>query len=239
MLKKILFGIGFLLILALFAAYWVYGIIFKDNVKLNEPTSFYIKTGTSYAELIEQVKSADLLNSWTGFEQLADKMNLPNNIHAGHYVITENLSNIDLVRKLRGAHQEPVKVTFNKHRTIEDLAGTLSLQIEPDSVEFITLLKDSVFLNQNNLDTNTTLAHFLPNTYEVYWNTSANNFIEKMLKASNTFWTDEKLAQADSLNLSKLEVITLASIVEEETNKSDEKSRVAGVYLNRLKKIDV
>lgn len=236
MLKKIFVILLVLLIIGLIGAYWVYGIIFKDNIKFSEPTSLYIKTATNYNDLKDQLKNIDALNSWTGFEMLAEKMNLDNNIHPGHYVINETLSNVALVRKLRGGHQDPVKVTFNKHRTIEDLANTLSQQIEPDSAAFVTLLKDSIYLKQHNLDSTTILAHFIPNTYEVYWNTSAEKFTEKMMKASNTFWNDERLAKADSLNLSKLEVITLASIVEEETNKTDELGRVAGVYLNRLKK---
>lgn len=236
MLKKILLITGLLLIIALFGTYYIYTVIFSDNVKLTEPTSFYIKTGTSYLNLIDQLKAADVLNSWTGFEMLTEKMNLPNNIHPGHYVITEELSNIDLIRKLRGAHQEPVKVTFNKHRTTEDLAQILSQQIEPDSTAVATLLNDTIYLKKLSLDTATVLANFIPNTYEVYWNISADKFIEKMLKATDAFWNDKRLSKASDLNLSKLEVITLASIVEEETNKYDEQPRVAGVYLNRIKK---
>jgi len=236
MLKKILFVTAILLIVILFAVWRVYGIIFNDNVKLAESTSLYIKTGNAYPQLIEQLKNIDALNSWTGFETLAEKMNLPNNVHPGHYIIEDNLSNIALIRKLRGAHQHPVKVTFNKHRTIKDLAGTIAAQIEPDSIEIVTLLNDGTYLQQLDLDSVTVLSQFLPNTYEVYWNISAKKFINKMLKASDDFWTDKRLTLADSLSLTKLEVITLASIVEEETNKSDEKQRVAGVYLNRLRK---
>jgi len=236
MLKKIFLILLVILIIGLIGAYWAYGIIFKDNIKFSEPTSLYIKTGTTYNNLIDQLKNADVLNSWTGFETLAQKMNLDNNLHPGHYTIEETLSNIALVRKLRGGHQDPVKVTFNKHRTIENLASTISQQIEPDSAAFINLLKDSTYLQQLNLDSATVLAHFIPNTYEVYWNTSAEKFIKKMMKASNNFWNDNRLGKAKSLDLTTLEVITLASIVEEETNKNDELGRVAGVYLNRLKK---
>ena len=236
MLKKILLVIGVVLMVALVGAFWAYSIVFSDNVKLTKPTSIYIKTGTSYADLLNQLKDMDVLSSWSGFETLAGKMNLPNNIHPGHYIVTENLSNIDLIRKFRGAHQEPIKVTFNKHRTVEELAQTISQQIEADSATFVTLLKDRAYLKQFNLDTNTILAKFIPNTYELYWNTTAEKFTKKMLKAADDFWNDERMAKATLLNLSKLEVITLASIVEEESNKSDELARVAGVYLNRLKK---
>lgn len=236
MLKKILLISGLLLIVALVGAYYVYSIVFNDNVKFTEATSFYIKTDTSYPDLLDQLKTADILNSWSGFEMLAEKMNLQNNVHPGHYLITGNESNIDLIRKFRGAHQKPVKVTFNKHRTVEDLAGIISQQIEPDSSAFVTLLKNVDYLKKLNLDTATILANFIPNTYEVYWNTSPEKFIKKMLKAADAYWNDERLSKAADLNLSKLEVITLASIVEEETNKYDEQPRVAGVYLNRLKK---
>jgi len=236
MLKKILMIVCLFLIVALFAAFKIYDIVFNDNIKLTEPTGFYIKTGSTYADLITQLKDIDALNSWIGFETLANKMNLANNVHPGYYVIENNLSNIALIRKLRGAHQKPVKVIFNKHRTIEDLAGIISQQIEADSLEFVSLLNDSAYLQQHNIDSATVLAHFIPNTYEVYWNTSAEKFIKKMLKAANDFWTDKRLAKAASLKLNKVEIITLASIVEEETNKMDEQPRVAGVYLNRLKK---
>lgn len=236
MLKKILVIFGLLLIVGFIGAFWIYGIVFNDNIKLAKPTSFYIKTGTSYPNLINQIETADLLNSWTGFEMLAEKMNLPNNIHPGHYIITAKESNIDFIRKLRGAHQQPVNVTFNKHRTVEDLAGVISQQIEPDSTTFVALLNDANYLKKLNLDTATVLSKFIPNTYEVYWNIDAEKFIKKMLKAADDFWDDKRLAKASDLNLNSLEVITLASIVEEETNKYDEQPRVAGVYLNRLKK---
>lgn len=236
MYKKILIFITFIALLGLAALYFFYDSIYLNNVNIKEPFSLYVKTGTSYDEFTDQLAYNDLIKNQTSFNLMAKRMNLANNIRPGHYVIEPGTNNLNLIRKLRGGIQDPVKVTFKKHRNIETLAATVSRQIEADSAEIVNYVKNPDFLAENQLDSNTLMSLFLPNTYEFYWNTDAKKFGEKMLEANNTFWNSERMAKAEKLGLNKVEVITLASIVQEESSKTDEMPNIAGVYLNRVRK---
>ena len=142
----------------------------------------------------------------------------------------------DLVNMLRSGRQTPVIISFNNQDTLEKLAGRIAEQIEPDSLSLLTAFQNQKFLSQKNLSSKSVLGIFIPNSYEFYWNTSAENFRDKMLKNYDAFWTENRISKAKELNLSKEEVITLASIVQKETAKKSERPIVAGLYLNRLKK---
>lgn len=236
MYKKILISIAIIALAGLALLYVFYDSIYLNNVKIEEPHSLYIKTGTSYSEFTDQLKYEDIIKNWTSFTTLANRMNLANNIHGGHYIIEPGTNNLDLIRKLRGGAQDPIQIIFKKHRNIEALAATVSKQIEADSASIVNYVKNPDFLQKNELDENTLMSIFLPNTYEFYWNADAEKFTKKMLQANSTFWNDERMAKAEKLDLDKIEVITLASIVQEETSKTDEMPSIAGVYLNRVKK---
>ena len=121
-------------------------------------------------------------------------------------------------------------------RTVQDLAGRISQQLMLDSVTLLSALKDEKKVESLGFDTNTVVAMFIPNTYEVYWNTSLDNLLTRMKKEYNTFWNESRKAKAKNIGLSPVEVSTLASIVEEEATYSDEYPIVAGLYLNRLKR---
>lgn len=155
---------------------------------------------------------------------------------SGRYLLKEGMSNNELVNMLRIGAQTPVKLSFNNQDTLEKLAGRIATQIEPDSITILTSLKDEEFLSKNNFTEKSVLQIFIPNSYEVYWNISAEKFREKMLVEYKRFWNKSRLQKAKSLNLTKEEVITLASIVQKETAKKVERPIVAGLYLNRLKK---
>jgi UPF0755 protein len=127
-------------------------------------------------------------------------------------------------------------VKFNNQERIENLAGHLSNSIEADSLSLLKAFKDPAFLEEVGLTEASSMSIFIPNTYEVYWNTTAENIRDRMLKEYITFWSSERLKKAASINLSREEVISLAAIVQKETAKVEERARVAGVYLNRLKK---
>jgi UPF0755 protein len=128
----------------------------------------------------------------------------------------------------------PVKLAFNNQERLENLCERLSSQIEPDTTKLLATFRDTVFLRQNDFTKDNVFAMFLPNTYEVYWNISAEKFRSKMLDEYKRFWNKERIAKADALNLTPVQVITLASIVHKETVKKSERPTVAGVYLNRL-----
>jgi UPF0755 protein len=146
------------------------------------------------------------------------------------------MSNLRLVNMLRAGEQQPVRVTFNSLRSVEQLAKVVSGQIEADSASISRLLIDEEFLGNYNLDRYTAMTMFIPNTYEFYWNTDARQFIERMKVESERFWTEGRKEKAGKLGLNLKEVLTLASIVEKETNKNDEKAKIAGVYINRLRR---
>jgi UPF0755 protein len=146
------------------------------------------------------------------------------------------MSNNELVNLLRSGVQEPIKLVFNEARTKNDFIDVISKQIEADKDELQKLINDDTYLNDLGVNSKNVLTLFIPNTYQVYWNTSAKQFIERMAKENEKFWTKNRIQKAQKLNLTKAEVSTLASIVQQESRVVDEQPIIAGVYLNRLKK---
>lgn len=153
----------------------------------------------------------------------------------GMYLLKKDMSLNDLVNLLRSGQQTPIKITFNNQHTLEDLAKRVAQQIETDSASIVTAMTDFNFLSANNLQAKSALEISIPNSYELYWNTSAEKFRDRMLKEYHRFWTQKRLEKATKLGLTKSEVITLASIVQKETVQKKERPIVAGLYLNRLK----
>ena len=145
------------------------------------------------------------------------------------------MSNIQLVRLLRSGNQVPVKVTFNNVRTKEDLAEKITANLEVSKEQFLDLLQDSVYIRKFDFDEETIMSMFIPNTYELWWNTSAEGLFDRMYREYQSFWTEDRKQKAKSLGLSQKEVSTLASIVQAESQKADERPKIAGVYLNRMK----
>ncbi|MGB6152668.1 MAG: endolytic transglycosylase MltG, partial [Pricia sp.] len=157
------------------------------------------------------------------------------NIKAGKYAIQKGMNNNEIINSLRSGNI-PVKVAFNNQETLKDLAGRISLQLEPDSITLIETFNDPEFLKANGFNDDTKLTMYVPNSYEFFWNTSPEDFRARMLKEYNRFWNEKRLEQAKALNLTPAEVVSLAAIVHKETAKVDERPRVAGVYLNRIRK---
>lgn len=143
------------------------------------------------------------------------------------------MNNNDIINSLRISL--PVKLAFNNQERLEDFAGRIGSQIEADSTSLMKAFTDKAFLDENGFTEENVLSMFIPNSYEFFWNTSAEKFRDRMAKEYRAFWNDERKAKAEAQNLTPLEVSTLASIVHKETVKTDERPRVAGVYLNRLK----
>lgn len=154
---------------------------------------------------------------------------------SGMYQLKKGMSMNDLVNKLRAGNQTPVKISFNNQDTLEKLAGRLAQQLEIDSLTLLNTMKDSEFLQKNDFTEKSVLGMYIPNQYEVYWNTSAEKFRAKMLKYYNTFWNASRLKKAEKLSLTRDQIITLASIVQKETAQASERPMVAGLYLNRYK----
>jgi len=169
-------------------------------------------------------------------EWMAVKMNYPNHIKPGKYLLKNGMSNRELLTMLRAGKQIPVRVIFHNIRFKTELVSDISKQIEADSSKLLHLLNDDIFLSKYGFNSRTAMAMFIPNTYELYWNTQSETFLERMYKEYKHFWNDAKVQKAESIKLTPVEVSTLASIIEEETQKNDEKKTMAGVYINRLRK---
>lgn len=236
--RLILASLMALIILALIAALTLFRFVLKSNVNTFglEAVSIYIPTGSTYADVKSILYSKVLIINKHAFEWVAGRKNYPAKIHPGHYVIKPGMSNNDLVNLLRSGIQTPVDVIFNNIRKKEELAGKVSRQIEADSISLLKCWNDKDFLKTLQTSPEKVLMIFIPNTYEFWWTTDAYTFTTRMHKEFLKFWDEERKRKAKSARLSLEEVIILASIVEKETQKNDEKPTIAGVYINRLKK---
>ena len=235
--RIILLVFGVLILIAILAGLRLYQKVMKPNVVTPDKKDFslYIPTGAG----IEQVKDSLYLNNLiadpASFEWMLRHKDYANHVKPGRYVLRHGMSNNQVTNMLRGGLQTPVKVTFNNIRDTKMLAGRIAQQIEADSSSIIQLLSNAEEVEKLGFNLQTIPAMFLPNTYEFYWNTSANKFVEKMKQEYDKFWNPERLERAKEVGLSPVNVSILASIVDKETNKTDEMARIAGVYLNRLR----
>ena len=168
------------------------------------------------------------------FYKVAEKLEYLGNKKTGRFKIKRNIGNNEIVNSLK-FNSTPVNVTFNNQERVEDLAGRVSSQIYEDSISLLSAFRNQDFLKKNNLNEKNVLSIFIPNSYNIYWNTSSENFRDRMLSEYNKFWNKERSEKAEQLGLTKLEVISLASIVQLESRKVDERPRVAGLYVNRLR----
>lgn len=236
--KVILLIIILILLIAGKKGYDLYQYVYAPSVDLGieEKYDLTIPSGSDLGDVISILHDSRLIHDTTLFRWVAKQKNLENHIHPGMYLIVSGMSMNELINIIRSGKQEIVRLTFNNVRTKEDLAGRIGSQIELDSVQILQVFKDYQVLTLANSDSANYFARLLPNTYFVYWNVSAAGLVELIDKEYLRFWDDTRKSKADSMNLSPEEIITLASIVEEETNKKEEMARIAGVYLNRLRK---
>ena len=233
-IKRILLAIVLIgLVVGGFFAYMVYGAFFTPNTEFNNEEAFvYIPTNASFPEVKERL--APLLKDIDAFASAADKKGYAQNIKAGKYLVRKGMNNNELINTLR-VNNVPVKVAFNNQETLADLAGRISAQIEADSLSLLNAFTDKEFLAKNELDLETSLALYVPNSYEFFWNTDAEGFRSRMIKEYERFWNVTRKQKAKALGMTPNEVVTLASIVHKETAKVDERPKVAGLYLNRLR----
>ncbi len=228
----IIFSVAFLVVG--FRAYQLFRYVFEENVK--NDIVLIIPEQTTFNQILEDLQAQDALVNYKGFTWVAKKKKYTQSIKVGRYLLQKGQNNNDVVNMLRIGKQKPVKVTFNNIRFKEDLAGAVSKYILADSAEILTIFSDSAFIAESGFTPETFKSIFIPNTYEVYWNTSVKNFAKRMKIEYDTFWNTARKQKAEELGLTPSEVITLASIVQEETIKAEEKPVVAGLYINRIKK---
>ena len=225
-IKKILLIIALLGLVALgIFSYIIYNNIFSPNTVFeDQTTSVYIPTGTNYESVLDSLKP--ILKDLDAFDLVAQKMDFASKVKAGKFVLEKNMNNYQIVKILR-SQSTPVRVIFNNQERLENLAGRIATQIEADSSDLIQAMRDPEFLAQNNFTEANALSMYIPNQYEFFWNTSAEGYRDKMLKEYYIFWTPERLKKAKEINLTPSEVAVIASIVQKETAKVDERPRVA------------
>ena len=196
-----------------------------------------IRTGASFEDVVTALKENGFITNESDFRWLAEKMNYKKDkMRAGRFEIKPGWSNRELIQQLRNGPQAPVKVILNNERLPEQVAGVVARFIEADSLSLLGTFHDPVFLNEIGYTEETIMSAFIPNTYEMYWNTDAKGFVRRMLKEHDAFWNkNDRKSKAQALGMTETQVYILASIVERETNANQEKPIIAGVYLNRLK----
>ncbi len=231
MKKKI---IGLVILLILGAAGFVASKIMASSVSTASGEFFYIKTGSTYADVKQELVSKKYIKGTTWFDWTS-KILRYKKVKPGRYKITKGMSLWKLVRMLRAGNQTQVSFVITKIRTREDFARKAGNSFEFDSLQMISFINNNDSLKAYDLDTNTVTAAIMPLTYSVNWNSSPEKVFQSCFTAYKKFWSKERSAKADSLHLSPVEITTLASIVEEETLKKADKSNIASVYLNRIR----
>ncbi len=229
----VIFILVFSILLSSFSFYG-YQIMFSPNFLVNrESRILVIEKDETFKSLLDKIRDSDYAKDLVSFSFMAKIMNYDEAIKPGRYRIKSNMTNIEVIRLLRSGAQLPVRVTFNNIRLKKDLAEKLTANLAMSNEEFNSALNDfvdsSTEFNKDNI-----IGMFVPNTYEVYYNISGKELMERMHKEFKIFWNKERTALAKSLHLTPIEVITLASIVNAESVKKDEAKIIAGLYINRL-----
>jgi len=213
-----------------------YGVFFRANIELNDKefVIIYIPTGSDFDQVCEILSNDGGLMSVEQFRFTSKQKGYIDNVKPGRYKIRNHFSNSSLVNMLRAGNQEPLNLTFNNVRTMNDLAEKLSKQLEFSTDSILKVLKNDSIAKSYGFTPEEFPVMFIPNTYQVLWNISPEKFTDRMHREYSTFWSDERINLAAEINLTPIQVSILASIVISETTKKDEMSKVAGVYINRL-----
>lgn len=228
----IFFSVAFLIVTG--RGYQLYRYAFEANVK-NE-RAVIIPENASFDAVIDTLQTHGILENYKAFRWVSKKKKYNDAIKPGRYLFKKGENTNQVVNKLRGGIQEPLELTFNNVRFKEDLAGKVSRYIQADSVSILNLFNDTLKIEQWGFKPETFKAMFIPNTYEFYWTTSATDFAQRMKQEYERFWDSGRKEKAAEIGFSPVEVSILASIVQAETAKAEEFERVAGLYINRLKR---
>jgi UPF0755 protein len=213
--------------------YQLYGYIFQPNVQ--KDYVLYVKSGTTFNMVYETLETNRVLRNMKAFTWVAKMKKCRDYVKPGRYHLEKGMNTNEAINILRAGLQDPVMVIFNNIRTKEELASQISKYIEADSLSILELFNPET-IREYGFTLETFPAMFIPNSYEFYWTTSAREFADRMKQEYNRFWNEERMKKAAEIGMTPDQVATLASIVQEETNKISEKAKVAGVYINRIHK---
>lgn len=232
--KNIILAIAAVIILAGgFYGFKLYNIYFAPNISGNQPYLF-IKTGATVANVYQEIQDKDLLKDTESFRQAAEKMDLADKLKPGRYKLAKGMNNRSLINMIKAGNQEPVKLKFHNFRKKENFAAYLAKNMEADSISFLKVLDSAALVEKYGFTTDNSYTMYIPNTYELYWNTTPIEFFERMQKEYDKFWNASRKQKAAALNLTPQQVTILASIVDGEALYDKEMPAIAGLYLNRL-----
>jgi len=235
--KRFLFFSSISGLVLIFCIVLIYRTIFGVNILPEEPkTILYIADRSTYPQAMDSINSHFKIKNQKILNWIAEKKHYPNLVKPGRYVIDSDMTYTGLINLLRSGRQTPVNVTFTNIRYLNELAGRIGKQISADSTKIMDFLSDPANYEKDGFTKETVISVFIPNTYQFFWNTDAKGLYSRMLREYNNFWNEERKAKAKAINLTQIEVATLASIVDDEVRKPDEKPRIAGVYLNRIRR---
>ncbi len=236
--KLIYFALVFIIFFATFSV-WMYNAFTGKNFlskKGDKAMYIYIKKDASFLDVLHGLEKKEVINDGLSFAFTSKLMSYQDNVKPGRYLIEPKMNNIQVIRLLRSGKRDVVKITYNNINDYNLLAEAVcGKTLLSSKIEFDSLLHSSEHLSKYGFDSSTILAMFIPNTYEVYWDESAENLFDRINKEYKKFWNPNRIKKAKDLNLTAIEVISLAAIVQGETLNKKEQKTVAGLYLNRVK----
>ena len=230
-------ALGTLGLILFFTFLYLVYIFFIPNAKdKGEPQYLLIYDNYTIDSVANKLVSQDLIKNIGSFRNASAILGYDDSeVKKGRYKVSPNMTNLFLIKTLKSGSQTPSKVTLHNVRTLEELCGKLGGYLITDSASYYRLLTDTAYLNSIGFTPDNVMTIFMPNTYDMYWDTPPEKVIDKFLAERNRFWTPQKKHKADSLNFSIEQIYILASIVDKESNKEDERPDIAGVYINRLR----
>jgi UPF0755 protein len=235
--RPLILLLSFTGLIVVFCIIMGYRLLYGFNIKTEgKKITLYIPEGSTYRQAMDSISAHFLIRHPKTFEWIAEKKKYPHLVKPGRFIIENDMSYMALINMLRSGRQTPVNVTFNNIRTLNDRAGRIGRQIGADSAQIIEFLTTPDNYSKDGFTPENVISVFIPNTYQLFWNTTPGDLYDRMLKEYKIFWNDGRLAKAREINLDRIEVAILASIIDDEVAKTDEKPRIAGVYLNRLKR---
>lgn len=234
--RKLFIALGIVLLIILGGTAFNYYLKYFGPSVTGESEYLYVSTGSGFNDVYKTVRDSNIVKDSVTFRDVAHNMDYPLSVKPGKYKLDKGMSNRTLLNMLKAGNQEPVQLKFRNVRKKHTLAGLVSRNLEADSVSISRLLDSAEYLNKYGFNVENVHAMFIPNSYEIYWNTSAEQFFERMYKEYTKFWTPDRLAKASEADLTPVKVSILAAIVDGEALHDDEMPRIAGLYMNRLKK---
>ncbi|MCQ2298877.1 MAG: endolytic transglycosylase MltG [Bacteroidales bacterium] len=232
--QKLLIAVGILagvlLLLALFGRY----VLKHQQLPIDEEQVILVPSGSSYDALCDSLRVHNCITSESMFQSMAHARKLNKHVKAGRYVMRPGMTTMRMVNKLYYGNQDALKLTINRYRTNAQFAAFIGKRLEMDGDNLLAMLNSEEIAARYGFTPATILGMFVQNSYDIYWTIEPQKFLDKMYKEYNRFWNGTRKAECEALGLTPQEVTILASIVDEETNKNDEKAKIASVYLNRL-----